>query len=132
MILIDTSVLIDYLKGNQTETSNRLQYALDLKIPIGITSFIFQEVLQGVRTPQQFELLKKYLNTFPIYDPKSSRESYAQAAQIYFLCRKKGFTINSSVDCLVAQIACEHNLKLLHNDQDYFFIKKIIPDLEFF
>lgn len=56
-------------------------------------------------------------------------DSYSQAANIYFTCRRKGITVRSTVDCVIAQIAIEHELILLHNDKDFENIAKVFPDL---
>ena len=53
------------------------------------------------------------------------KESYAAAARIYFDCRKKGITVNSTVDCLIAQTAIENDLTLLHNDADFDRMRKV-------
>lgn len=119
MILVDTSVLIDYLKGKQNTATDRLQTALHSGIPYGINSFIYQELLQGVRTIKEFNLLKQYLDTQIFYHLRDEKESYALAAHIYFDCRRKGITISSTVDCLIAQTAIDNNLLLLHNDADF-------------
>ncbi len=54
-----------------------------------------------------------------------------QRQKIYFLCRKKGLTIGSAIDCLIAQTAIENNLFLLHNDTDFDRIAKVV-DLKLF
>ena len=53
------------------------------------------------------------------FNPKDEVASYEQAANIYFLCRKKGVPIRSTIDCLIAQTAIERDLYLLHNDKDF-------------
>ena len=132
MILVDTSVFIDYLKGKNNSATDKLNTIIELNIPFGITFQIYQELLQGTETQKDFAILKKYLNTFTFYLAKDGKQSYEEAARIYFLCRKQGITIRSSIDCLIVQIVREHNLKLLHNDRDFDNIKKVISDLEFF
>ncbi len=131
MVLVDTSVMIDYLEGNGNEVVLRFQYILDNNIPFGINLFIYQEVLQGVKTEKDFEKVKKYLDTQRFYTLKEERESYASAAKIYFKCRKKGITTKSTIDCLIAQTAIENNLYLLHNDSDFDNIAKVV-DLKMF
>lgn len=131
MVLVDTSVMIDYLRGNEDDTILTLQRIIDNNIPFGINSFIYQEVLQGVATEKDFIKVKKYLDTQRFYELKDKRESYASAAKIYFQCRKKGMTINSTIDCLIAQTAIENNLYLLHNDLDFDNIAKV-ADLKIF
>lgn len=119
MVLVDTSVIIGYLRGDTNDAVKRFQYVLDSTIPFGINSFIYQEVLQGVMSERDFSAVKKYLDTQRFYDLKDNKESFASAARIYFQCRKKGITIASTIDCLIAQTAIEHNLYLLHNDGDF-------------
>ena len=125
MVLVDTSVMIGYLQGKENDAVLRFQYILDNNIPFGINSLIYQEVLQGVRTQKDFDKTKKYLDTQRFYSLKKEKESYASAAKIYFKCRKKGITISSTIDCLIAQTAIENNLFLLHNDSDFDRISKV-------
>ena len=131
MILTDTSVLIDYFRGVKNKSAAKFREVLEQDIPFGITSFIFQELLQGAKTEKEYRLLKKYLSTQRFFQPKDPVNSYAQAAKIYFDCRKRGITIRSSVDCLIAQISIEHNLLLLHNDRDFVLMKELV-DLKFY
>jgi predicted nucleic acid-binding protein len=126
LILVDTSVMIDYLTGNENDAIYKFQYILDNNIPFGITPFIYQEVLQGVKTEKDFDTAKRYLDTQRFYSLKDEKESFASAAKIYFKCRKKGITINSAIDCLIAQTAIENNLFLLHNDSDFHNIAKVV------
>lgn len=131
MVLVDTSVLISYLQGNENNAVLKFQYIIDNNIPFGINSLIYQEVLQGVKTEKDFDKTKRYLDTQRFYSLKDEKESYASAAKIYFRCRKKGLTIGSTIDCLIAQTAIENNLLLLHNDSDFDNIAKI-ADLKIF
>ena len=126
MVLVDTSVIIGYLQGDENDAILRFQYILDNNIPLGINSVIYQEVLQGVKTEKDFDKTKKYLDTQRFYTLKDERESYASAAKIYFKCRKKGITLGSTIDCLIAQTAIENNLILLHNDSDFDNISKVV------
>jgi hypothetical protein len=131
MILADTSVLIDYLKGARTEAAEKLQFVLDAGIPYGICPYVYQEILQGARNEREFGFLKRYLASQKFYYLKDRRRSYEDAARIYFKCRKKGFQISSTVDCLIAQTAIDNGLLLLHSDNDYNKIAKI-AELKFF
>ena len=131
MVLVDTSVMIGYLQGKENDAVLTFQYILDNNIPFGINYSIYQEVLQGVKTEKDFDKVKKYLDTQRFYSLKKEKESYASAAKIYFKCRKKGITISSTIDCLIAQTAIENNLFLLHNDSDFDDIAKVV-DLKIF
>jgi len=132
VVLVDTSVMIGYLQGDENNAVNRFQYILENNIPFGINLLIYQEVLQGVKTEKDFAKTKKYLDTQRFYSLKDEKESYASAAKIYFLCRKKGLTIGSTIDCLIAQTSIENNLYLLHNDSDFDNIVKVVSELKIF
>jgi len=68
MILVDTSVLIYFFKGVPSAPSNKFRKVLTQRIPFGITSFIYQEILQGAKSEQEYALLRQYLETrFLIY-----------------------------------------------------------------
>ena len=127
MILVDTSVLIDFFKSSGSEAALKFRLVLEQTLDFGITSHIFQEVLQGARTEREYNLLRQYLETQKFFHPKDPVDSFAEAAKIFFRCRKKGLTIRSTIDCLIAQIAIEHDLFLLHSDQDFQLMANIIP-----
>ena len=131
MILVDTSVLIDFFRGFKSEGSQKLETVLQRGIPFGINSFILQEVLQGAASEKEFALLKKYLTTQRFYHLKDPVNSFLNAAKLYLECRKKGITIRSTIDCLIAETALEHELTLLHNDDDFVAMARVIP-LKFF
>jgi predicted nucleic acid-binding protein len=127
MILVDTSVLIDFFRGKKNAATRRFRTVLEQNLPFGITSFIFQEVLQGAKTEREYGRLRKYLSTQRFYHPNSPLNSFEAAARLYFECRKKGITIRSTIDCLVAQITIENNLALLHNDRDFEAMSAVVP-----
>ncbi len=126
MILVDTSVLIDLFKGDENRATDRLRRVIQQEIPYGITSVIYQELLQGAKTEKEYNLLNDYLCCQRFFHPKDPLQSYAQAAIIYFKCRRKGITIRSTIDCLIAQIAIEHDLFLLHNDKDFKIMSPVV------
>ena len=127
MILVDTSVLIDFFKGIDHEKIQAYRAVLRQSIPYGISSLIYQEVLQGAKNEKEYRQLKKYLEVQRFYHPKDPIDSFAGAAKMYFECRLKGVAIRSTIDCLVAQIAIENDLFLLHNDNDFDAIAKVFP-----
>ena len=131
MILVDTSVLIRFFKGADSESSRKFRMVLQRGIPFGINSVIFQEVLQGAGSEKEYLTLKKYLETQRFYHLREPFESFAKAAKIYLDSRKKGITIRSPIDCLIAQTVLENDLLLLHEDSDFDLMAKVIP-LKFF
>lgn len=132
MFLVDTSVWVDYLRGISTQSVEKFQRILDETRPFGITSLIYQEVLQGTDSDVSFARLDTYLRSQRFYHPKDPLATHAEAARIYFRCRRKGFTIRSTIDCLVAQTAIENELLLLHSDRDFDDIASVVPELQIF
>jgi predicted nucleic acid-binding protein len=132
MILIDTSVLIDYFKGKNNKYVAALDQILENGIPFGINDFIYQELLQGARTIEEFQKLKEYLETIPFFYLHFGKESFEKAALINFTCRKAGITIRSTIDLLIVEMAIENDLFLLHNDNDFKYIAEIIPELKIY
>ncbi|MDR0315563.1 MAG: PIN domain nuclease [Treponema sp.] len=132
MILVDTSVLIGYFKKSEGIPYNKMDYIIDNDIPYGICSYVYQELLQGSRNKQEYELLKEYLNTLPFYDLKYGKQSFENAALMFMNCRKKEITIRSTLDMIIAEIAIENNLYLLHDDMDFINIAKIHENLKIY
>lgn len=129
MILVDTSVLIDFLKGKESEKTDKLQQIIKDDIPFGINDFVYQEVLQGAKTEKEFEMLKDYLESQRFYSLKYGSKSYSNAALMFFKCRRKGITIRSTIDLLIVETAIENELYLLHDDRDFSNMAEIIKEL---
>ncbi len=119
MVLIDTSVLINFFKGRETNAVSLFEDIQSKGIPFGINYFIYQEIVQGARSKKEFDLLNNYLSTQTFYHLKYGRKSHEAAAQIYLKCRAKGITVRSTIDLLIVQTAVENDLFLLHDDQDF-------------
>ncbi|HCC36199.1 MAG TPA: VapC toxin family PIN domain ribonuclease [Treponema sp.] len=132
MILVDTSIIIGYLKGASGPSYKKFDAILEKNIPFGISGIIYQEVLQGSKTEKEFNQLKEYLQTVTFYDLRKGIQSYEEAAFKYFTCRKAGITVRSSIDLIIVQIAIENNLYLLHNDNDFINISKVIKELRLY
>ena len=130
MYLVDTSVWINFLRANPTPEVELLKNLLLHNQPTGLTSLIFQELLQGSNSVEKFVQFRDYFGSQRFYHPIDNITSYESAAKIYFKCRKKGITIRSTVDCLIAQICIDHNLTLLHCDRDFNKIAEIEPKLK--
>jgi predicted nucleic acid-binding protein len=125
VILVDTSVLIGFFKGEDNPPVQKLVRVIDRDIPFGISTLVFLEVLQGAATKTDFKLLRQYLQSQVFYDLKDGRAAYARAAQMSFELRRRGMAVGSSVDILIAQTAIDNDLYLLHNDSDFERIKQV-------
>jgi predicted nucleic acid-binding protein len=122
MILVDTSVWIDFLRDVESPQAQALGELIEDKSGLSLTDLILTETLQGVRADSDFRALKGYLLDFPIYSP-SGVGTYVEAAQIHRACRRRGRTPRSTVDCIIAAICIENGLTLLHRDKDFDLIE---------
>ena len=95
-----------------------------------INEFIYQELLQGSKDEKEFAVLKSYLMDVPLYSLKRGIQSFENAALLNFRCRRKGATIRSTVDLLIAETAIENNIPLLHDDDDFTNMARIITELK--
>ena len=118
MILVDTSVWIDFLRGRSAPHGSLLRDLITRDADICITGIILTEILQGIRDDKANAKTKEYLLEFPLYDP-SGITTYIEAANIYRRCSAKGRTVRRTIDCLIAAVAMENDLTLLHNDSDF-------------
>ena len=128
--LVDTSVLIGYLGGSMTEAVERFNEIISLDIPFGITAIVYLEVLQGASSQAAFEELDTFFNDQLFYAPRDLVTTHRDAAHLYFRCRRHGVSPRSGADCLIAAIAIEHDLVLLHDDRDYVAMARVIPELK--
>ena len=132
MILVDTSILVDYFRSSTSVASDQFEAILKWKLPFGIDLYIYQELLQGSRSDKDFQTLKKYLDSQKFYGLLHGKESHAKAARLYMKCRKNGITVRGMVDMIIVQTAIENDLLLLHNDRDYTAIAQIETQLKIF
>lgn len=124
MILVDTSVWIEIFRDKTGNIVKAFQKAIGAETYV-ISRFNQLELLQGARDQKEWELLENYLSAQ--YYLEASQNCWPEAARIYFELRRKGVTINSPVDCCIAQIALEHGAFLLHRDKDFEKISRIRP-----
>jgi predicted nucleic acid-binding protein len=117
MVIVDTTVWIDYLRG----VTNRETEWLDQEFgrqPLGLTDIILCELLQGVRDDNDFETIRRHLELFQIFDTGGTQLAIA-AARNYRELRRRGHTIRKTIDCLIATFCLEHGHALIHRDRDF-------------
>ncbi|MEO7726089.1 MAG: PIN domain-containing protein [Burkholderiales bacterium] len=125
MLLVDTSVWIDFLAPRSTRAADYFREQLDTRQSFALTEFIYLEVLQGIREPAAVRKVGAYLRAQTILFPRHGLRTYEATADLYRRCRAAGITVRSTVDCLIAQLALEHNATLLHSDRDYERISRV-------
>jgi predicted nucleic acid-binding protein len=127
MIVVDTSVLIDLLKGKATDSVGKLVNLEKHDTPYHIPAICCQELLHGARNEREWKQLQAYLSTQNLLAPADSWQTHQAAARIYFDCRRKGITLRGSIDCLIAQLVLDNDAVLLHDDDDFTRIAKVRP-----
>lgn len=128
MILVDTSVWIDFFSPTSTQYSNKLEYFLGSGFGLCINGIVEMEILMGIRYQLQYEKVKKFLIPFQ-YCPDIKTEDLKLATEIYRTCRKKGITIRKSADCIIASQCIRLNWQLFHKDRDFDAISKVYRQL---
>lgn len=117
MTLVDTSVWIDIFSGRNTAQVAMLESLIDKREDICLCGVILTEVLQGIRNDKEYKKTESVLSDL-IFFPMTY-ETFLLAANIYRTLRVKGVTIRNSVDCMIAAVCVENNVRLLHNDRDF-------------
>lgn len=130
MLLVDTSVWIDFLASRSTRAADDFRARLAAREPFALTELVYLEILQGLREPAAARKVSAYLRAQTVLYPRHGLRTYEAAADLYRRCRAAGVTVRSTVECLIAQLALEHNATLLHSDRDYERIARVEPRLK--
>jgi predicted nucleic acid-binding protein len=119
MILVDSSVWIDFFNGRDTVGVRRLSDLLeDASAPLALADLVLFEVLRGFRDERDYLAARRALGALDVVDI-GGEESALHAAEHYRALRAGGFTVNSPVDVLQASFCIENDFALLHSDRDY-------------
>jgi len=130
LVLIDTSAWIDFLNRTGSKADAAIQAFIADEEPIAVCPQVIMEFLQGFRSDRKFDKAEKTLLSLSRVSP-SDPDTYIYAAKLYRQCRKKGKTVTSS-DCLIAAIAIENDLPLVHNDADFEVIATVTGKLKLY
>lgn len=117
MILVDSSVWIDYFNGALTLQTEKLDSLLGSE-PLAIGDLILTEVLQGFSDERDFNKARKLLLSLIVVD-LGGRDIAIQAAKNYRLLRAFGVTVRKTIDSVIATRCIESGYDLLHNDKDF-------------
>lgn len=117
MILVDTSVWIDYFNGVNNPQTDLLDASI-VKGTVAIGDLIFLEILQGIRNDNQYRQTKQSLLALEQYEI-FGKNMVAKCADSYRALRKKGITIRKTADVIIATFCIENKLPLLFLDRDF-------------
>ena len=119
MILVDSSVWIDYFRGTQNPQTEELNRLLDqFIIEIGVADLVVFEVLRGFNTRKDQQRAQELLLQATVVEI-GGLENALRAAEHYRELRSKGYTIRSPIDVLLASYCITHGHALLHRDADF-------------
>ncbi len=117
MVVVDTTVWIDFFTAKSTPEVAELERLLNEGEDICTCGIILTEVLQGIRKDEDYQRTLSRFNSF-LFLPMN-RQVFIRAAELYRSLRRRGVTIRKPVDCMIASVAVEHDIPLLHNDRDF-------------
>jgi predicted nucleic acid-binding protein len=117
MVLVDTTGWVDFFAGRDGPHVEALVRLLRDREDVCICGVILTEVLQGFRKQADYRRTKQMFEHL-LYLPMS-RGVFLRAADLYRGLRRRGVTIRTPVDCMIAAVAIEHGASLLHNDRDF-------------
>jgi predicted nucleic acid-binding protein len=117
MVIVDTTVWVDYLRGDSSPETTWLDNQLHRQ-RLGLTDLILCEVLQGVLEPNAFTKVRDQLLKFHVFEAGGTDLAVA-AALNYQALRRSSFTVRRTIDCLIATFCLEAGHELLHRDRDF-------------
>ena len=118
MIVVDTTVWIDFLEARRTTFDHHLTELLETDAPIALVDVVYCEILQGIRDEEAYVRTRADLRVHPILRPRGL-ETFEAAANLYRAARRRGLTIRRSSDCIIAATCLEADAEIYHNDRDF-------------
>jgi predicted nucleic acid-binding protein len=117
VILVDTSVWIDFFRGKETEKTTLLELALE-KDRIVIGDVILLELYQGVKNKKEEAILDDLVSLL-LYKNMLGKEIALKAAENYRYLQSKGITVRKTIDVVIGTFCIEEGIQLLHDDRDF-------------
>ena len=124
MVVVDTTVWIDYVHGLVAPHTNALDYEL-LRNQVITGDLLMTEFLQGFRNDRDFEAAKELMNSL-IYCNMLGKDIALKSAENFRFLRKNGITIRKTADIIIGTFCIEHEFPLLHNDRDFDLMEKYL------
>jgi hypothetical protein len=122
MVIVDTTVWIDFFAAQPAPHVAALETLIKQREDICICGIILTEVLQGIRQEAEFRKTRALFNSLIFL--RMSYTTFLRSAEIYRALGQRGVTIRKPMDCMIASVAIENRIPLLHNDKDFNLIEK--------
>ena len=117
MVIVDTTVWVDYLRGVRNPETEWFNAEVDRQ-RLGLTDLILCEVLQGIRDDTAFSRVQRELYKFEVFETGGVELAVAAAGNFRKL-RQRGHTVRKTIDCLIATFCLRERHSLLHRDHDF-------------
>jgi len=117
MIVVDSSVWIDYFKGRNSKGAEKLDSLLGEEL-VAIGDLMLVEVLQGFRADKDFRQAKKLLLSLTVLNMLDTTIAL-KSAENFRTLRKNGITVRKTIDAIIATYCIENKFPLLHSDKDF-------------
>ena len=124
MIIVDTTVWIDYLRGRGNRETDYLEHEI-IRQRLGLTDLILCEILQGLPDRRSFTRVSHELLKFEVFET-GGVEMAILAARNFRRLRQQGRTVRKTIDCLIATFCLQHGHSLLHRDRDFDPFERIL------
>jgi predicted nucleic acid-binding protein len=117
MVIVDSSVWIDYFNGREIPEVATLDRLLETEL-LGVGDLILAEVLQGFRQEKDYQTAKRLLTSLTVFEMLGA-EMAMKSADNFRDLRKKGITVRKTIDVMIATFCIENGHKLLFSDKDF-------------
>lgn len=117
MVIVDSSVWIDYFNGREIPEVATLDRLLEAEL-LGVGDLILAEVLQGFRQDKDYQTAKRLLTSLTVFEMLGA-EMAIKSADNFRDLRKKGITVRKTIDVMIATFCIENGHKLLFSDKDF-------------
>jgi predicted nucleic acid-binding protein len=117
MVIVDSSVWIDYFNGRDISEVATLDRLLETEL-LGVGDLILAEVLQGFRQDKDYQTAKRLLTSLTVFEMLGA-EMAMKSADNFRDLRKKGITVRKTIDVMIATFCIENGHKLLFSDKDF-------------
>jgi hypothetical protein len=124
MVIVDTTVWVDYFRGVLNPETSWLDQQI-ARQRLGLTDLILCEVLQGITDQNTFLRISRELLTFQMFEAVGPELAIA-AAQNYRELRSRGYTVRKTIDCLIATFCLKYDHELLHRDRDFEVFESVL------
>jgi predicted nucleic acid-binding protein len=123
LILVDTSVWIDFFRPSPGRAGGELRRMIEEVEPFALTGVVVTEILQGLK--RDVHRIERFLSMWEMLEPRGF-STYREASAISRLARSKGISLKT-IDTMIASIALEHDASLFSMDKDFSRIARVTP-----